>query len=47
MTYVMDIPLPITITGAYVDCSGRDVWVWKTLNTHPKMTISEAARNAH
>ena len=47
MTYMMDTPLPITITGAYVDCLGRDVWVSKKINTHPKMTGIEAARNVH
>ena len=47
MTYMMDMPLPITITGAYVDCLGRDVWVWKKINTHPKMTGIEAAGNVH
>ena len=47
MTYMMDMPLPITITGAYVDCLERDVWVWKKINRHPKITGIEAARKVH
>ena len=44
---MMDTPLPITITGAYVDCLERDVWVWKKIIRHPKMTGIEAARKVH